>query len=314
MQRPLSSTVSITFLIALASFGLGDEQGTISSASAKNSNADHEDVETRLTPLAKELADPKPGEWLFEHQEAGQTFDEYVASHPVRRSREWNTIHICVIGVITPEQKRIIDTTREYLEVFFDTPVETGKQVPLSEIPAHAQRKHPQWGGEQILSTYVLDDVLRPRRPDNALASLAFTASDLWPGKGWNFVFGQASLRDRTGVWSIHRNGDPGMNTESFQLCLRRTLSTASHETCHILSMPHCKQFECNLNGCNNRAEADRKPLHLCPICQRKLCWNLRTDLGTHLGKLEAFCRKHGFTEDAEWYRQAIEALQTTRD
>ena len=69
------------------------------------------------------------------------------------------------------------------------------------------------------------------------LAYLALTASDLWPGQGWNFVFGEASLRQRIGVWSIYRNGDPETD---FQLCLRRTLSTASHETGHILGMAHC--------------------------------------------------------------------------
>lgn len=286
----------------------------ISVAVVQTVESEYRDVEVRLTPLAKELTAPKAGEWLFEHKEPGQTFAEYAKSQPVRRSKQWNTIHVCVIGEITAEQQRIIETTREYLEVFFDTPVTMGKQIPLSEIPDRAQRKHPQWGGEQILSTYVLDEVLRPSRPNNALASLAFTASDLWPGKGWNFVFGQASLRERTGVWSIHRNGNPSRSAESYQLCLRRTLGTASHETAHILSMPHCKQFECSLNGSNNLAEADRKPLHLCQICQRKLCWNLQVNPAAHLGKLEAFCRKHGFTEDAEWYRRASAALQTMGD
>jgi HSP20 family molecular chaperone IbpA len=60
------------------------------------------------------------------------------------------------------------------------------------------------------LSTYLLYEVLEPDRPEDALAYLALTASDLWPGEGWNFVFGQANLRRRVGVWSLYRNGDPG--------------------------------------------------------------------------------------------------------
>ena len=48
-----------------------------------------------------------------------------------------------------------------------------------------------------------------PRRPEDAVAVLGLTTSDLWPGEGWNFVFGQASLRDRIGVWSLYRFGDP---------------------------------------------------------------------------------------------------------
>jgi archaemetzincin len=277
----------------------------------KKQEPSYENIELRLAPLARELPAPKPGDWLFEHKESGQTFAEYIRSEPVRRSPKWNTIHICVVGDISEEQQRIIETTREYMELFFDAPVKMGKQIPVSEIPEHAQRKHPEWGGDQILTTYILNEVLRPNRPENALASLAFTATDLWPGKGWNFVFGQASLRDRTGVWSIQRNGDPGESDASYRLCLQRTLGTASHETAHILSMPHCKKFECSLNGSNHLKEADRKPLHLCPICLRKLCWNLQVDPVKHLSKLEVFCRKHGFTDDAEWYRQAIHALST---
>src|SRR5262249_12719600 len=154
----------------------------------------------------KNLGEPRAGDWLASHKEDGQTFDEYLRAHPVRKSDTLKTIYICQIGDFTAEQKRIIDRTREYLEIYFATPVKICKTLPLTEIPERAKRPHPRWGGKQILSTYVLDEVLQPDRPDDALAYLAFTASDLWPGEGWNFVFGQASLRERTGVWSIHRN------------------------------------------------------------------------------------------------------------
>lgn len=277
--------------------------------SGRVATSQYKDVETKLSPLAKKLAAPKRGEWLYEHKEAGQSFAQYVASQPVQRSAEWKTIHICVIGDLSPKQMQIIETTRKYLEIFFDTPVKIGKSIPLADIPERAQRKHPQWGGEQVLTTYVLDEILRPNRPADALASLAFTDSDLWPGKNWNFVFGQASLRERTGVWSIHRNGNPETDDASYKLCLRRTLCTASHETGHILSMPHCTQFECSQNGSNNLEESDNKPLHLCPVCQRKLCWNLRVDPVAHLRKLEEFCRKHNFEEEVEWYQNASSAL-----
>lgn len=45
---------------------------------------------------------------------------------------------------------------------------------------------------------------------------IAFTNADLWPGEGWNYVFGQASLADHVGVWSIHRYGDPSTATQLF--------------------------------------------------------------------------------------------------
>ena len=118
----------------------------------------------------------------------------------------------------------------------------------------------------------MLDQVLRPRLPADASTYLALTTSDLWPGEGWNFVFGQASLNQRVGVWSIARNGDPHGDEHGLPLCLLRTLKTASHETGHMFSMPHCTLYECNMCGSNHRQEADRRPLWLCPCCLAKLC------------------------------------------
>ena len=53
----------------------------------------------------------------------------------------------------------------------------TGWFESLAEIPERARR--PKSDGEQIQSLYVLHEVLRPSRPDDALAYLAFTGSDL---------------------------------------------------------------------------------------------------------------------------------------
>ena len=88
-----------------------------------------------------------------------------------------------------------------------------------------------------MLTTYILHDVLPPRLSQDAAVLIALTAADLWPGEGWNYVFGQASLSDRVGVWSLHRFGDAEESDDAFRQCLRRTLKTASHETGHMFSM-----------------------------------------------------------------------------
>jgi len=181
-------------------------------------------------------------------------------------------------------------------------------QIALASIPARARRTHPSWGDPQVLTSYILHEILEPERPADALACLALTASDLWPGQGWNFVFGQANLRERIGVWSIYRNGDPG---EDFTLCLRRTLSTASHETGHILGLAHCTAYSCLMNGSNHQEEKDRRPMHLCPVCLRKLCWNLRFEPVPYLMKLKEFCQQNGFDPESGWYERAIAALAT---
>jgi archaemetzincin len=173
---------------------------TSCSSAAEPKERMYAEVESKLRPLATPLAKPEPGDWLAEHKENGQTFAAYLKAKPVRKSGEQGTIYICLLGDFTPEQKKVLDTTQKYLEIFYQVPVKVHKKMALAEVPARAQRTHPTWGGKQILSTYVLEEVLQPDRPDDALAYLAFTSSDLYPDPTWNFVFGQASLRERTGV------------------------------------------------------------------------------------------------------------------
>jgi archaemetzincin len=264
------------------------------------------ELESKLRPLADPLPPPRPGDWLAEHPEPGQTFDEYVDARPVRRSDKLHSIYLCLVGDFSEAQRCILDLTQEYLAVFFDCPVKVNQQIALSSVPARARRTHPSWGDLQVLTGYILHEVLEPVRPAEALAYPALTASDLWPGRGWNFVFGEANLRQRVGVWSIYRNGDP--DTE-LQLCLRRTLSTASHETGHILGMWHCTTYSCLMNGSYHQEEKDRRPMHLCPVCLRKLCWNLQVEPVAYLSKLAEFCRRHGFDAKAGWYERAVAVL-----
>jgi archaemetzincin len=268
----------------------------------------HPELEERLRPLAKALKPPRAGDWLAEHHETGQTFHQYHRAKPVRRSARLSTIYLCPIGDFNADEQRVLNLTNEYLGLFFDCPVVVHRTVPLSAIPAGAKRKHPDWGDHQLLTSYILDDLLLPNRPTDALAYLALTASDLWPGAGWNFVFGEAHLRDRVGVWSIYRNGDPADGAAEFRLCLKRTIRTATHEVGHILTMHHCTAFRCLMNGSNHQEERDAAPLNPCPICLRKMFWNLRVEPGAYLQRLAAFCRAQEFAE-AEWFGRAATLL-----
>ncbi|MGC3972417.1 MAG: archaemetzincin [Pirellulales bacterium] len=264
---------------------------------------EYAEVETRLAPLAVPLGTPRPGDWLDAHEEPGQTFAEYFAALPVRATKEKHTIYLCLLGDFNPAQQAIMDQVREYMEIFFHAPVKIHRRAALDEIPDSAKRRH--LGFDQIRASYVLDDWLPKDQPADALAYICFTTSDLYPSEDWNYVFGLANLHERRGVWSIHRFGDPAESEAAAQLCLRRTLSIAAHETGHIFTLYHCTVNECNMNGCNHLPELDRHPLHLCPICLRKMCWNLAVKPATYLLKLQAFFHRNGFDDEAAWYEQA---------
>ena len=52
----------------------------------------------------------------------------------------------------------------------------------------------------------------------------------------------------------------------------------------------------------------DSRPMHLCPMCLRKLLWNLQAEPVPYLRRLEAFSREQGLPEP-DWYARAVEAL-----
>ncbi len=265
----------------------------------------------KLRPLHTKLGRPRPGDWRAGPgaDEPGQTFAEYLRCRPVRPVGTRRILYIQPLGDFSKTQRKIVDLSADFMGLYFNLPVKVHKDLPLSVIPRRARRVHPTWGVKQVLSTYVLDEVLAPRLPADAAACIAFTTSDLWPGAGWNFVFGQASLRQRVGVWSIHRNGDPDAGAAAFRLCLLRTLKTATHETGHMFSMRHCTAYECNMCGSNHLEESDRRPLSLCPECLGKVCWATRTEPIGRFGKLLEFARRYGFKTEADIYARSIKAL-----
>lgn len=264
----------------------------------------------KLKPLHQKRGKPKRGEWLDRHEEAGQTFRQYLAVRPVTPTGRRTVIYIQPLGEFSKQEREIVELSAEYLSLYMSRPVTILEDLPLSIIPDQARRTHPQWNVKQILSTYVLQDMLKPRLPADAAAYIAFTSSDLWPGKGWNFVFGQASLRDRVGVWSIHRNGDPSLGDAEYLLCLGRTLKTATHETGHMFSIPHCTAYRCNMCGSNSLRESDTHPLYLCPECHAKICWATAADPIERYQRLIEFCVKHGLMEEQEFFMRAIAALR----
>jgi archaemetzincin len=259
-----------------------------------------------VRPLHSKLGPPKPGEWLDRHKEAGQTFDEYLRSQrqPVRD--RFQTMYVQPLGEFTEAEKKLLPQTADFLAIFYGMPVKTLEAVPLDNLPEQARRVHPQWNVPQVLTHHLLDAVLKPRRPKDAVAVLELTASDLWPGENWNFVFGQASLTERVGVWSIHRMGEPDKSEDDYKLCLRRTLAIAVHETGHMLGIQHCTAYECGMNGSNSLPETDRHPLEFCPECQAKIWWTCGADPRKRYSELLKFAEAHGLDDEVAYWRQAV--------
>lgn len=260
-----------------------------------------------IVPLYEAKKDPGPTDWMAVNQEEGQSFSDFTTAQLNRPTKEKPYIYIALLGDFNETQKKTLVMTGRYIESYFQTPVKFGEPVPLNEIPAKARRIHPQTGDPQILTTYVIEKVLIPRMPKDAFCYITFTSSDLWPGEGWNFVFGQASIEDRVGVWSLYRNGDA---EKDFKLYLRRTIQTGTHEIGHLFGLHHCIYYECNMNGSNSRHESDLRPLWDCPVCLRKLAFSTNMDILKRYRDLASLCREYGFVNESAFFEDNLKAMK----
>lgn len=75
-----------------------------------------------------------------------------------------------------------------------------------------------------------------------------------------------------------------------------------------MFGMQHCVYHRCLLNGSNNQDEADRCPLHVCPVCLRKLHLLVRFDPAARYRALADFYGAHGLEAEAQWVRSRLSA------
>lgn len=263
-----------------------------------------------LTKIHKVKIMPGPYDWLAQHDEDGQTFEEYIKLTPKRPDSRRKYIYIAKIGDFDKTENKIIKTTAQYISAFFNLPVKFINDISLSSIPQNAQRINPQTNDKQLLTTYLLDNTLKQKKPNDAFCLIGFTSYDLWPGEDWNFVFGQASMYDNVGVWSIYRNGNPQKSDYDYNLFLKRTIKTGLHEIGHMLSIYHCIYYECLMNGTNHIKESDNAPLWLCPVDLKKLTWNLNIEPIKRFNNLINLTTKLKFNEETNFYKKTINLME----
>jgi archaemetzincin len=256
-----------------------------------------------LKPLFSPLADPAPDEWLAKHVELGQTFIQFVRSNPTQLRSRFQKICIVPLGDLADYQRRLFADTQDYLKCFFGIPIDRLDAVGLDELPAEAQRIRES-GIRQIETSHLLRNVLHPLCDDETAAVFGLTASDVWDGD-FNYLFGQGAMDSRTCVGSVARFGDVESGEVDYATCLRRTIGLATHEIGHVCRIPHCTAYSCRMNGSNNLAEADRRPLEFCPECLPKIWWTWGVDPAERFDKLLEFAVKHELTTDAELWRSA---------
>ncbi len=259
--------------------------------------------------LYTKMSPPGPHDWRSNHPEPKQTFTGYLQGWRNRPTKKRHTIVLAPLGGLPERTRKDLAILRAYMAAYYTLPVRTGRPAPLRGVNS---RERSQAGMEwtQYLTGDILRKVLRPRVRRDTFCLLGVTMEDLYPEESWNYVFGQASLSSRVGVYSLVRFypafwGEEE-TPEARRLGLRRGLRTLVHETGHMFGVKHCKTYDCVMNGSNHLAESDSHPMHLCPECLKKFRWNIGFDVVARYEALKAFYTKHGFEEDAAWVARRI--------
>ncbi len=250
------------------------------------------------------LGKPIFGDWLYSHNEKGQTFEQFIRTKHIIPTKEENIIYLQPIGEFNSVQKKQIELVRQYLEIFFQLQTKVLKDVSNDIIPNNA-RRIGDVGQEQFLAGYILTDVLKEEKPDKGVALMALTEKDLYPKPEWNYVFGLASYRDKIAVSSMYR-----MQKEAdFNLSLDRLLKICSHEIGHMFGLHHCIEANCVMNGTNSMVETDRHSIRLCSLCQRKLNSGFKYDDVKRLKELENFFKENSLDEGLALMKKDLEKI-----
>ena len=238
--------------------GCSRDPGTANALPRKEEHRELRAAMRAVEPFFQPMGKPQQHDWLTVFKEPGQTFDEYIASDPTLPTNERAVIYVQPLGRFSQQQTKVINVTSEYMAAFYGLRVSQRTPRPLPAKLAEPDQRmidYPQH--RQIRTGWAMDAVLKPALPNDAAALIAFTNEDVYSDASMYFVFGQASLESRVGIWSLYRLDDQA----DFDRFLERALKIAVHEVGHMFSIRHCTRYECVMSGTNHLGETDRRPI-----------------------------------------------------
>ncbi|CAF1478911.1 unnamed protein product [Rotaria sordida] len=283
------------------------------------------DMQMAVTNKLHESFQPVPipnhGDWLRYHEEKGQTLKafEQTTSKAVPHST-FNTIYIQPVGSFNHPRAAPLNVIIQFARIFF-----AGCEVEL--LPTIDFSKDMKYRENHGIKQYRTDDFYNYlsqtryfRDTSRELLCVAVTMTDIYPDESWNFVYGEARVKDGLGVYSFARL-DP-LFSESSQILLsvpltkeerivmlRHCIKILLHELGHLFGLNHCIYFICLMNGANNQIEMDRQTLYLCPVCLRKLYSTLYFDVRHMYENFVYLCEIYGLEEERLWYRKRLNCI-----
>ncbi len=276
-----------------------------------------------FSPLPKK---PRAGDWLSAHDEGGQSFKSFARrSFTCSPHGHCDTMYIIPIGDFHPERAPPLDRLLAFAAAHFGCKIKLGQHVSVKAVSENSRVGDE--GQLQILTDTVRTLLCRSQ-PRDCFAVIGITMIDLYTIKdseAWNYVFGEASAMDGVGVFSFARydpsgtflppdgstEGLPPMSQVDQSELLRRSCRVLTHEGSHVVGLKHCIHFKCLMNGSNHLRESDSCPLHLCPLCLRKLALGCGFDPLERYRQLAAwYAAEPGFEQQMAWTEARIATIE----
>jgi archaemetzincin len=256
------------------------------------------------------LPPPEPGDWLAEHKEDGQTYEQFLAGPRNKVEGNRTTIYLQPIWAFEKENGPPLDYLKRFAEIYFSLPVKMKRTIYPPE-KKFSMRINPYSHNLQANADKLLR-YLMERVPVRAYCILGITMTDLYPDPMWNFVFGYATYQERVGIFSFARYAPTFYdvsNSSNPKLVFLRSCKILAHETGHMFGLAHCISYRCVMNGCNSLEENDSQPIHLCPECLKKLQHAIKFDKEKRYRELAAFYRASGLTHEAQWVENRMKSF-----
>ncbi|CAF1085854.1 unnamed protein product [Adineta ricciae] len=271
------------------------------------------------------ISEPEKGDWLSEYNEEGQTVQEFENFRKTPSGFTGSIIYIQPFGDFNSPRSPSLETIRRFSQLFFP-----GCQTELLPSVDLNPKMRQRINGETNQPQYLICDftehmkaMRRKRNNHQELFVVGVTMVDIYPNSQWNFVYGEASIDERIGIFSFSRFDPlfPHRSEESSQrlctdderrLILRRAVGTYIHEVMHLFGLAHCIYYLCLMNGANGETELDKQPLRLCPICLRKMSMVFKDqtyDVMDMYHELFELSKELGLQAEADWYRNRLQVL-----
>jgi len=263
------------------------------------------------TELFPAIPEPQSADWLEDNFEPGQRYVDFLQERVRVPGKGKNRIYIQPVGTFDPGKSPPLELLKVCTQSYFPLGVILLEPVPMG-MEKLRSRYNPFTGIPQMRSADLMD-MLALIKPEDAFCMIGITMHDLYPDEHWNFVFGEASSADGVGIFSFARYdprfyGEPWTDA-SPSLLLKRTCKVLVHETAHMFSLSHCIYFHCIMNGTNHIEESDKRPLHFCPVCLRKLQSSTGFEIISWYQGIQQFFSTCGFMEEAEWIRKMLDGI-----